>query len=73
LKELGYADHKSYRESKRRGGNTVPEIKNELIRLNKFIANSGICSRREADKYIAAGVVVVNGQIVTELGSKVSP
>lgn len=46
--------------------------KTELIRLNKYIANSGICSRREADKLIAAGVVSVNGEIVTELGTKVS-
>ncbi len=43
------------------------------IRLNRFIANSGICSRREADDLIQAGVVSVNGQIVTELGSKVNP
>lgn len=43
------------------------------IRLNRFIANAGICSRREADKYIAAGTVTVNGEIVTELGTKVKP
>ena len=73
MKELGYADHKSYRESKRRGANAVPEVKSDLIRLNRFISNAGICSRREADKYIAAGVVLVNGQVVSELGSKVSP
>tara|TARA_B100001758_G_scaffold105218_1_gene90129 strand:- start:48414 stop:49283 length:870 start_codon:yes stop_codon:yes gene_type:complete len=42
------------------------------IRLNKFIANTGICSRREADKFIAAGVVSVNGIGVTEMGLKVS-
>ncbi|MDR1169510.1 MAG: pseudouridine synthase [Prevotellaceae bacterium] len=42
-----------------------------LVRLNKFIANSGICSRREADEYIVAGVVSVNGCTVTELGTKV--
>lgn len=47
--------------------------KQELIRLNRFIANAGICSRREADTYIAAGIVTVNGQIVTELGTKISP
>ena len=44
-----------------------------LIRLNKYIANSGICSRREADDLIVAGAVSVNGQIVTELGAKVMP
>lgn len=43
------------------------------MRLNRFIANAGICSRREADKYIAAGTVTVNGQVVTELGVKVKP
>ena len=41
------------------------------IRLNKFLANAGICSRREADEYIQAGVISVNGQIVTEMGVKV--
>ncbi len=44
-----------------------------LIRLNKYIANAGICSRREADKYIQAGVVTVNGKVITELGYKVKP
>ena len=43
------------------------------IRLNRFIAQSGICSRREADDFIVAGLVSVNGQIVTELGTKVMP
>lgn len=41
------------------------------MRLNRFIANAGVCSRREADKYISAGLVTVNGNIVTELGVKV--
>lgn len=41
------------------------------VRLNKFLANAGVCSRRDADKYIEAGVVTVNGQVVTELGTKV--
>ena len=44
---------------------------NEPIRLNKFLANAGVCSRREADEFIQAGVVSVNGTVVTELGSKV--
>ena len=43
----------------------------EPIRLNKFLANAGVCSRREADSFIEAGVVSVNGQVVTELGTKV--
>ena len=46
---------------------------NDTVRLNKFIANSGICSRREADDYIKTGLVTVNGEIVTELGTKVKP
>lgn len=45
----------------------------EEIRLNKYIANSGICSRRDADTYIAAGNVMVNGKVITEMGYKVKP
>ena len=44
---------------------------NEPIRLNKYLANAGVCSRREADEYIEAGAVTVNGTVVTELGTKV--
>ena len=44
---------------------------NEPIRLNKYLANAGVCSRREADEFIQAGVVTVNGEVVTELGTKV--
>ena len=44
---------------------------NAPIRLNKFLANAGVCSRREADEFIQAGVIKVNGEIVTELGTKV--
>ncbi len=44
---------------------------NEPIRLNKYLANAGVCSRREADAFIQAGVVTVNGTVVTELGTKV--
>lgn len=43
----------------------------EYIRLNRFISNSGVCSRREADEFIQTGLVTVNGTIVTELGTKV--
>ena len=43
------------------------------IRLNRFIANAGLCSRREADTYITAGMVQINGKVVTELGTKVLP
>jgi 23S rRNA pseudouridine2605 synthase len=58
---------RSYKTEKRER----PE--DQKIRLNKFIANAGICSRREADKYIQAGVVTVNGKVITELGYKVNP
>lgn len=59
-------------ESNYSDADSVPTIIKDEIRLNKFIANSGICSRREADTLIAAGVVTVNGQVVTELGTKVN-
>ncbi|WP_298646595.1 pseudouridine synthase [uncultured Proteiniphilum sp.] len=45
---------------------------NAPIRLNKYLANAGVCSRREADEFIQAGVVKVNGQVVTELGTKIT-
>lgn len=47
------------------------ETQAETIRLNRYIANSGVCSRREADKLIARGLVTVNGQVVTEMGQQV--
>ena len=43
----------------------------EPLRLNKFLANAGVCSRREADEFIQAGLVTVNGEVVTELGTKI--
>lgn len=45
---------------------------NAPIRLNKYLANAGVCSRREADEFIQAGVVRVNGKVVTELGTKIT-
>jgi 23S rRNA pseudouridine2605 synthase len=45
----------------------------QLVRLNKYLANTGLCSRREADEFIQAGLVTVNGKVVDELGSKVLP
>lgn len=53
-------------------GEPLPKF-SDKIRLNKFLSNAGICSRREADTLIASGVVSVNGEIITELGYKVSP
>ena len=64
--------HPIVEESNYSDADSVPTIIKDEIRLNKFIANSGICSRREADTLIAAGVVTVNGQVVTELGTKVN-
>ena len=54
-------------------GRKSKEKDDGLIRLNRYIANSGICSRRKADELISAGVVSVNGQVVSELGHKVDP
>ncbi len=60
-------------DDKRYSDNDMVKIPiKEEVRLNKFIADSGICSRREADNFIQAGVVTVNGVVVTELGSKVN-
>lgn len=50
-----------------------PKAESNEIRLNKYIANSGVCSRREADVYISSGNVKVNGEVVMELGYKVKP
>lgn len=65
---------KSGKEIGRREKAPTPQKKSDPadgIRLNKYIANSGICSRREADTYIATGLVSVNGKIVNEMGYKV--
>lgn len=67
----GYDPHAKYSHKKRmeyKEENYDPTVP---LRLNKFLANAGICSRRDADKYIEAGVVSVNGVVVTELGAKV--
>ncbi len=58
---------------KKTTGPTRANKEPELIRLNKYIANAGICSRREADKLIESGVIKVNGKTVTDLGTKISP
>lgn len=51
----------------------VPKTDTDLVRLNRYLANAGICSRRDADDLIKAGLVEVNGKIVTEMGFKVKP
>lgn len=65
----------SSKKKERVKGDFKPEIAkwNEPLRLNKYIANAGICSRREADNLIKAGDISVNGEVVRELGIKVSP
>ncbi|MEP7169431.1 MAG: pseudouridine synthase, partial [Bacteroidota bacterium] len=50
-----------------------PKPETDLIRLNKYISNSGVCSRREADDMIVAGIISVNDEIITRLGTKISP
>ena len=60
------------KQSFRKRQNSKKQVNKNMIRLNKFIANTGICSRREADKFIEAGVVTVNGIGVTEMGYKVT-
>ena len=73
-----YFDENSFKSDRkpvireRRSKKSSEGAGSSLIRLNKFIANSGICSRREADEYIQAGLVTVNGEIVTELGVKIT-
>ena len=54
-------------------GDPLPSFNDEAIRLNKYLSNAGICSRREADVLIQTGVITVNGKIVTELGYKIAP
>jgi 23S rRNA pseudouridine2605 synthase len=66
-----YGDRKPFRRDKSYSS-SPKENSTGLIRLNKYISNSGICSRREADDMIAAGVISVNGEIVTKLGTKIS-
>ena len=56
-----------------RGRKNAAVVDDGLIRLNRYISNAGICSRRKADELIAAGVVSVNGEVISELGHKVDP
>ncbi|WP_442267344.1 pseudouridine synthase [Tenacibaculum sp. ZS6-P6] len=63
----------NFRKPVKKTNNTPKKEENTGIRLNKFISNSGICSRREADTFIEHGSVTVNGKLVTEMGYKVQP
>ena len=68
----GYHPHPKVNNLKRRVEYKEDHVDpNEPMRLNKFLANAGVCSRREADDFIQAGVVKVNGEVVTEMGTKI--
>ncbi len=54
-------------------GDPLPSFNEDQVRLNKYLSNAGVCSRREADVLIQTGVVTVNGKIITELGYKIAP
>ncbi len=66
-------NHRTRKEYGKRKGTVSSPSGKETIRLNQFIARSGICSRRQADEYIRKGWVSVNGKVVTEMGIRVSP
>ena len=68
-----YDPNAKYSTKKRMAYKEAAIDPNAPVRLNKYLANAGICSRREADNYIGAGLIVVNGEVVTELGVKVQP
>ena len=64
---------KTKRYKKPRQTDATPTAEQSEIRLNRYIASTGICSRREADQYITAGLVSVNGKVINKLGTKVLP
>lgn len=66
------SDNKKFKSEKEKTEEKLNSF-NEPVRLNKCLSNAGICSRREADELIKSGEVTVNGEVVTELGTKVSP
>jgi len=71
-RKQGYDPNAKYSLKKRIEYKEYIEDPDAPIRLNKFLANAGVCSRREADDFIQAGVVKVNGEIVSELGTKIN-
>ncbi len=72
-KQVSSRDKGKYVEYRQRlkKGDPLPKFNDDAIRLNKYLSNAGVCSRREADVLIQTGVVSVNGEIITELGYKV--
>ena len=72
--DKGKGPTQRFKKGGEKSGSRIPKSKNsdrDGIRLNKYLANAGICSRREADTFIAAGNVTVNGKVITEMGHKV--
>lgn len=74
-KEIKPRDKRKYIDFKEKvkKGDALPSFNENEIRLNKYLSNAGICSRREADVLIQTGVVSINGEIVTEMGYKIKP
>ena len=74
-KKISSRDKRKYIDFKIRvkKGDPLPSFNEENIRLNKFLSNAGVCSRREADVLIETGIVTVNGEIIRELGFKIKP
>lgn len=73
-KDRRFKDSKSFAKGPKKISSQKPKPQvsdPDLIRLNRYVANSGVCSRRDADTYIAAGNVTVNGKTITEMGHKV--
>ena len=68
-KKEGFSKPKSFDKKPK----PIKSLETEDIRLNKYISNSGVCSRRDADIYIQSGNVKVNGEVITEMGYKVKP
>jgi 23S rRNA pseudouridine2605 synthase len=75
IKDVSARDKRKYIDFKEKvkKGDPLPTFNEDAIRLNKYLSNAGICSRREADVLIETGVVTINGKIVTELGYKIKP
>ncbi len=71
-RDSGYNPNAKYSQKKQLEYQDVLTDPNEPIRLNKFLANAGVCSRREADEFITSGSVKVNGEVVVELGTKIN-
>ncbi|MFN4853439.1 MAG: pseudouridine synthase [Bacteroidota bacterium] len=68
-----YQKEERVKRPRKRSVEAPAKSASDEIRLNKYISNSGVCSRREADTLIISGVVTVNGTIITELGHKIKP